>query len=151
MTKFEAYTERFRCLAAAAATEVSPVTLYFVSRGRNARNSKWVEHHWNGCMHASLHEAKTKAETMRTCGSVFEIEEQPAVLIRSLRGVVAVTEIDARTPLRRCAFLLAKAPLLGSEVRLKRRDNQRIGRPAAASASPHKVGARPAPKNIASA
>ena len=93
--------ETFSDLAFTCADTITSGLLYFLSRGRNAWHSTWINNYWNGCMHAELISAKSAAERQRKQGSVFYIYEQPALLIRNCFGVIAIVEINSERPLAR--------------------------------------------------
>lgn len=73
--------------------------IYFIYTGRNAWHSTWISRYSEGCMHASFPEAAESAERRRTSGTVFSIEELPALWVEVLGGVLAVTEINSANPL----------------------------------------------------
>ncbi|WP_150497730.1 hypothetical protein [Roseibium aquae] len=74
--------------------------IYYIYQGRNAWHSTWVTQYWSGCMHTTLESAKENAERLRTQGSVFHIQELPALAFRSAKGVLVVTQINTLQPLR---------------------------------------------------
>ena len=50
-------------------------------------------------MHTTLESAKKHSEDRRTQGTVFNIKEVPAVLLRSKSGCIVVTQINTGNPL----------------------------------------------------
>lgn len=68
--------------------------LYYVHDGRNAWHSTWVQRYLDGCMHSSLSSAKKYAENLRVRGSVYYINEIPALLLESESLVLAVTQLN---------------------------------------------------------
>lgn len=68
--------------------------LYFAHDGRNAWWTTQVQRYLDGCMHSSLESAKNYAEGLRVQGSVFYINELPALLLESDSIVLAVTQIN---------------------------------------------------------
>ncbi len=75
------------------------IKIYYVYYGRNAWNATWVTQYTNGCMHTSLESAKSFAERGRNQGNVFYINELPALLIKSNKGFLIVTEMNSQYPL----------------------------------------------------
>lgn len=78
---------------------IVPVVLRYVYRGRNAWNSTWVTHYYDGCLHDTLKSAKHYAENKRGPGNVFYIEEIPALAFNSFGFAGLVAQINARPPL----------------------------------------------------
>ena len=68
--------------------------IYYVSSGRNAWWSTWVKQYNSGCMHTTLHSAKQYAEKLRTNGSVFYIQEIPALVLEGEFISLVVTQIN---------------------------------------------------------
>ena len=70
--------------------------IYYVSSGRNAWWSTWVKKYNSGCMHVTLHGAKQYAEKLRTNGSVFYIQEIPALVLEGKFISLVVTQINCQ-------------------------------------------------------
>ncbi len=68
--------------------------IYYVSSGRNAWHSTWVKQYNPGCMHSTLQSAKNYAEKLRTNGSVFYIQELPALVLEGELTSLIVTQIN---------------------------------------------------------
>lgn len=75
--------------------------IYYISHGRNAWNSTWVRKYKDGCLHTTLQSAKQAAEKWRVSGSVFYIEQVPA-LVLSTDGPysIIITQINEDWPLK---------------------------------------------------
>lgn len=73
--------------------------VYYVYYGRNAWHSTWVSLYREGAFHHSLNSAKSYCEKQRVQGSVFDIHELPAIVIKSKNRISYITEINARSPL----------------------------------------------------
>jgi hypothetical protein len=89
----------FGRLARSRIKQVWAGKLYYLFNGRNAWHSTWVSRYTPGCMHTDLMSAKDTAERQRTQGSVFNIEELPALFFQTAAGLLAVTEINTHRPL----------------------------------------------------
>jgi hypothetical protein len=74
--------------------------IYYVSSGRNAWWSTWVKQYNSGCMHTTLDSAKKYAEKMRTNGSVFYIQEIPALVLEGRFISLIVTQINCQDVLQ---------------------------------------------------
>jgi len=74
--------------------EVKAVKLYFVSTQRNAWHRVTVRHYAEGCMHSSFDSAKGYCEGKRKQGTVFCVDDLPALAFCSGTRAVVVTEID---------------------------------------------------------
>lgn len=74
--------------------------IYYVSSGRNAWWSTWVKRYNPGCMHTTLHSAKLYAERLRTNGSVFYIQEIPALVLEGKFISLVVTQINCQDVLQ---------------------------------------------------
>lgn len=79
---------------------IRAVKIYYCFYGRNAWHSTWVQKYYIDCMHSNLDSAKRFAERNRVQGSVFYIEELPALLLDGGSYPVLVTQINERCPLR---------------------------------------------------
>ena len=97
LSKFDENTHK--SLASSLIKRVFETKIYHIFRGRNAWHSTWVEHYFEGCMHADLQSAMDQVEAMRKPGSVFTIEQMPAISFQSAKGQSLVTEIDNPVPL----------------------------------------------------
>jgi len=80
--------------------EIKPVKIYYCYYGRNAWHSTWIRRYSPSCMHLSIDSAKHYAEQKRTQGSVFYIEELPALEINAGPYRVYITQINQNCPLR---------------------------------------------------
>lgn len=100
MSALNTFSERdFAEMVRGTVKGVSPRIIYYVTTGRNAWHSTWVQQYSNGCMHSSLQSAKNYAEKRRTQGTVFTIKEQPALQICTENGQIIVTQINTTRPL----------------------------------------------------
>lgn len=91
--------------------KATPVKLYYISYGRNAWNSTWVQRYAQGCMHLSFASAAAYAEGRRTQGTVFYIRELPALCFTGEGPTFFITEINTKHPL--AGFLAEKVSLQG--------------------------------------
>lgn len=91
--------------------KATPVKLYYISYGRNAWNSTWIQRYAQGCMHLSFASAAAYAEGRRTQGTVFYIRELPALCFTGDGPTFFLTEINSKHPL--AEFLADNASLLG--------------------------------------
>jgi hypothetical protein len=91
--------------------KATPVKLYYISYGRNAWNSTWIQRYTQGCMHLSFASASAYAESRRTQGTVFYVRELPALCFTGDGPALFVTEINSKHPL--AEFLPEKADLQG--------------------------------------
>jgi hypothetical protein len=83
-------------------TECRAVKLYYAIYGRNAWKDTWIKRYFiDGCMNYSFEVAKQTIEPQRVQGSVFYIEEIPALQFLNSKLSVIVTEINSETPLQR--------------------------------------------------
>lgn len=89
----------FSDVAGAKVESISTARLYYVYTGRNAWHSTWIRKYSKGCMHTSLKSAKDYVEKKRVQGTVFNIEELPAIAFKSSAGDIIATQINTRTPL----------------------------------------------------
>lgn len=60
-------------------TEIKLIKTYYVYEGRNAWYSTWIHQYYPDCLHLNLKSAKISAERKRNYGSVFYIQEVPAI------------------------------------------------------------------------
>lgn len=91
--------DTFPELGSATVNAVRGGKLYFVHDGRNAWWSTWVQRYEVNCMHISLERAKQYAERQRVQGSVFYVNEIPALLVQGGSLVLAVTQINCSNAL----------------------------------------------------
>ena len=86
-------------LATLKVSQISAAKLYYCFTGRNAWWSIWVQKYYEGCMHSSLESAKKYAEKKRVQGTVFYIEEIPALIFEAENNCLAVTQINCKEPM----------------------------------------------------
>ena len=79
--------------------EIGKGIVYYASYGRNAWSSTWIQRYQQGALHNSFSSAKDHCEELRTQGSVFSIDELPAIVILTNARVVYITEINSVNPL----------------------------------------------------
>jgi hypothetical protein len=73
------------------------VTLYLLSTGRNAWHSTWSERYRSdAALFATFEAAKAAAEKARNRGTTFEIEQYPGLAFYSVVGVVALVEFHSK-------------------------------------------------------
>jgi hypothetical protein len=100
MTSLVTFSQRrFPNLAAANIEVVQAGTLFYLFRGRNAWHGTWVQHYTEGSLSTSLAAAQRVAEQWRAQGSVFTIDEHPALICGTSLGTLAVTQINTKRPL----------------------------------------------------
>ena len=75
---------------------VQATRVYYVWKGRNAWWSTWSTTYSPGCFHLSLASAKAFCEKRRTQGTVFYIDEIPAVAFHSKDRSLYATEINTK-------------------------------------------------------
>jgi len=76
-----------------------PVTLYLLSTGRTAWRGAWSEQYRSdSALFSNLDEAKRTAESRRSQGTKFEIQQVPGLAFYSLEGVVACVEFHSSPP-----------------------------------------------------
>ena len=80
--------------------QLSARYLYFVVGGRNAWHSTWISRYSPGSMHLTFSSAAAHAERSRVQGTVFTIQQLPALEFVAEAGRVYVTQINEATPLR---------------------------------------------------
>ena len=79
--------------------EVVPFTVYLLSTGRNAWWTTWVERYTGStALYSSIEEAKAAAEEQRVQGTVFLIEQVPALAFLSSRGLIIASEFGVSQP-----------------------------------------------------
>ncbi|WP_143435581.1 hypothetical protein [Henriciella aquimarina] len=100
MTQLSTFdTKNFPTIADTRLLGVRSCLIYYVTTGRNAWHSTWVQQYSNGCMHTSISSAKEYAERLRTQGTVFTIKQQPSIGLLTTSGAVFVTQINTTSPL----------------------------------------------------
>lgn len=95
-----------------------PVTLYFLSTGRTAWRGAWSEQYRSGsALFSNLDEAKRSAESRRSQGTKFEIEQVPGLAFYSLEGVVACVEFHSSPPYKNLKITeISESMKLGSPL-----------------------------------
>lgn len=78
--------------------KVLPVKIYCVYRGRNAWNETWAEHYLRAAFHRTFAQAQMTAENQRTQGSVFTIQEWPALCFLAKTRSLVVIELGQELP-----------------------------------------------------
>jgi len=78
---------------------ISAVKIYYLYRGRNAWYNTWVTHYSQNCFQPTLEGARRQAEQLRCQGSVFYVQELPALLLMCEIHSLLVTEINTSEPL----------------------------------------------------
>jgi len=76
------------------------VKLYYCYYGRNAWHSTWSQKYTPNCMHFTFNSAKEFAERNRVAGSVFFIQEMPALQMTSAGKNFYITQINIDNPLK---------------------------------------------------
>ena len=82
----------------------SPITgfgggkIYYAHDGRNAWHSTWVQRYFDGCMHTTLQSANEYCEGRRKSGSVFYINELPALWLTIYLGTYVLIQINEKNP-----------------------------------------------------
>jgi hypothetical protein len=93
------YPQALSSLRGEKARCFSGVKIFYVYTGRNAWHSTWSQRYHDGCMHTALGTAQDYAEKQRKQGSVFYIEERPALAFESENQTLIITQVNAATPL----------------------------------------------------
>ena len=95
-----------------------PVTLYFLSTRRTAWRGAWSEQYRSGsALFSNLDEAKRSAESRRSQGTKFEIEQVPGLAFYSLEGVVACVEFHSSPPYKNLKITeISESMKLGSPL-----------------------------------
>ena len=95
-----------------------PVTLYFLSTGRTAWRGAWSEQYRScSALFSNLDEAKRSAESRRSQGTKFEIEQVPGLAFYSLEGVVACVEFHSSPPYKNLKITeISESMKLGSPL-----------------------------------
>jgi hypothetical protein len=74
--------------------------IYYLVTGRNAWHSTWVQHFYKRCISTECRELEGDAEKKREAGTVFYIEELPALCLELNSGCFILTEINTHYPLK---------------------------------------------------
>lgn len=74
--------------------------IYYLVTGRNAWHSTWVQHFYKKCISTEHNELKSDAEKRRGPGTVFYIEELPALCLETSKGCIVISEINTNAPLK---------------------------------------------------
>ena len=93
-------TEPFLRLAEQSLVGARAAKIYYVYYGRNAWHSTWVTKYTAGCMHGCMESAQAFVESRRVQGSVFCIEELPALVLDGEEMSFIVTQINSENPLK---------------------------------------------------
>ena len=95
-----------------------PVTLYLLSTGRTAWRGAWSEQYRSdSALFSNLDEAKRSAESRRSQGTKFEIEQVPGLAFYSLEGVVACVEFHSSPPYKNLKITeISESMKLGSPL-----------------------------------
>jgi hypothetical protein len=84
--------------------EVRPVALYFATNNRNAWHSTWISGFESHCMHHTIASAKAYCERRCGQGTVFSIEQMPALAVIGADCTLAITEINTDKILQRLSL-----------------------------------------------
>ena len=128
MTALEIFSEKsFKNISAAKVASFRPCVIYYITTGRNAWHSTWIQRYSKGCMHTTIQSAKRHAEKLRTQGTVFTITEYPALQIITASGHIIITQINTKRPLADYSPDAVRAqPPQGAELIDGARDNYLI-------------------------
>ena len=74
-------------------------TIYYLISGRNAWHSTWVQHYYPNCIATRALDLEKDAEKRREIGSVFYIQELPALCFETNLGIFLATAINSQSPL----------------------------------------------------
>ena len=74
--------------------------IYYLVTGRNAWHSTWVQHFYKRCISTDYRDLENDAEKRRGAGTVFYIEELPALCLETSKGCFVVSEINTNFPLK---------------------------------------------------
>ena len=106
---------KYRQLADATVDAITHLTIFHVYSGRNAWWSTWVEDY--GLFFVGLSDATNFAESQRVQGSVFHIDDVPALALRTSAGVLLIAEMGTPTPLKKySATALTVVPPSGAAL-----------------------------------
>lgn len=110
--------------------DVKATTIYYCLYGRNAWHSTWVNRYYNNCMHPTLDSAKEFAESLRVQGSVFYIQELPALCIDAGSYSLVATQINTSEPLREYStYALLESPSRSEKIEGYRDNYFTLGAP----------------------
>lgn len=73
--------------------------IYYLISGRNAWHSTWVQHYYPNCIATRVSDLEKDAEKRREIGSVFYIQELPALCFETNLGTFLATVINSQSPL----------------------------------------------------
>ena len=79
---------------------VSIKKIYYLVTGRNAWHSTWVQHFYKRCISTEFRNLEKDAEQRREAGTVFYIEELPALCLETNSGCFVISEINTDYPLK---------------------------------------------------
>ena len=79
---------------------ISAKKIYYLVTGRNAWHSTWVKYFYKRCISTECRELEADAETKREAGTVFYIEELPALCLELDSGCFILAEINTHYPLK---------------------------------------------------
>lgn len=99
LDELNAWGETQLDVAKATVIDIVPKTVYYLYRGRNAWNSKWVQHYYPKCLSTKDLFARENAERLRGNGNTFTIQQLPALAVQTEIGVIVITEINTENPL----------------------------------------------------
>jgi hypothetical protein len=74
--------------------------IYYLVTGRNAWHSTWVQHFYKRCISTEYRDLENDAEKRRGAGTVFYIEELPALCLETSLGCFVISEINTNFPLK---------------------------------------------------
>lgn len=77
----------------------STACIYFLYWGRNAWHSTWVQHYSEGSVATTPADLVQHAEQRRGNGNVYFVRDLPALVFRTERCLLLVTEINTSVPL----------------------------------------------------
>ena len=67
-------------------TSISVKKIYYLVTGRNAWHSTWVQHFYKKCISTEIKELERDSVKRRKAGTVFYIEELPALCLEVISG-----------------------------------------------------------------
>ena len=85
---------------------VRAVKIYYAFNGRNAWWSTWITRYADGCMHGAWDSVKSFCEKHRVQGTVFYINELPAVAFCAGNRALVISEINTTKILSQLNFKL---------------------------------------------
>ena len=98
--QLQQYHKSYSAIENRTVNRIAGCKVWYVYDGRNAWYSTWVQKYREGCFHLRLGSAKKFCENRRIQGSVFYIEQRPALQIDTNDGTLFVLEINTPEPLR---------------------------------------------------